>query len=88
MSLNPKEEQNNEYKKKFIERVKDLHDDDKKLEILNQIIKISKEKKQININKLSENLNYEFNRLTAFLEELILTGKINAIKKADVIEFL
>ena len=88
MSLNPKKDCNDDYKAKFINNIKDLHDDEKKIDILNQIIKISKEKKRININKLSEDLNYEFIKLIAFLEELILTEKIDAIIKKDVIEFL
>lgn len=88
MSMKREKKLNDEYKIKFINQVKDLHDDDKKMEILNQIIKVSKERKRITIKKLSENLNYDFIKLTTFLEELILTEKINAVKKNDVIEFL
>ena len=88
MSLNPNKEKNDEFKEKFIERVKDLHDDDKKLQILDEIIKISKESKSISVSDLSKKLDYEVTKLAAFLEELILTDKINALKKGDMIEFL
>ncbi|NHI91122.1 MAG: hypothetical protein EAX96_01380 [Candidatus Lokiarchaeota archaeon] len=88
MMTNLENNEDNKYLKKFIENVKELHDDDKKQEILKELIKLNEKKGKISVQILSEKFNYDSIKLAAFLEELILTGKLNALKKDEVIEFL
>ncbi|MHA1798869.1 MAG: PCI domain-containing protein [Candidatus Helarchaeota archaeon] len=88
MNSNSKKEKNEKLKNIIIDKIKDLHEDDAKVKILEEIIDISKSINKITVSDLSKKLNHEIEDLETFLEELILTEKINAKKENNVIFFL
>ena len=82
---------NNKIKKNTIpmeQEIRGLHDDEKKIKVYEEILKISKNTKEITLIDLSKKVNYEPIKLDIFIEELILADKINAKKETDVISFL
>ena len=69
------------------QEIRGLHDDEKKIKVYHDILKISKSTKEISVSELSKIVNYEPSKLNIFLEELILADKIKAKKNVDVISF-
>ena len=66
----------------------ELHDNEKKIEMLQKLKEISKDKKEISIMELSKLLDFNVDKLNIFLEELILTDKIKAKIDDEIISFL
>ena len=69
------------------QEIRGLHDDEKKIKVYTEIIKVSESTKEITILELSKIVSYEPSKLNIFIEELILADKINAKKKDDIISF-
>ena len=83
-----KSNKNRKNKTPMEEEILELHDYEKKIQVLNELLKISKTTKEITVLTLSKMINFEVTKLNIFLEELILADKINARIINDVISFL